>query len=63
MRVEDGGDTYRAAGNAYGVHYSGPKTIVAGFAGLGLKTREEVPRRNGTIVAASRSSCRSEATS
>ena len=32
------------------------------FTGLGLKTRAEVPRRNGRHVAASRSSRRGEAT-
>ena len=38
------------------------KPPVAGFAGLGLKTWAEVPRRDGRHVAASRSSRRSEAT-
>jgi hypothetical protein len=40
----------------------GFKTIGAGFTGLGLKTRAEVPRRNGRHVAASGSSRRGEAT-
>jgi hypothetical protein len=40
----------------------GLKTIGGGFMGLDLKTREEVPRRNGRHVAASRSSRRGEAT-
>ena len=38
------------------------KPSVAGFTGLSLKTRAEVPRRNGRHVAASRSSRRGEAT-
>jgi hypothetical protein len=38
------------------------KTIGGGFTGLGLKTRAEVPRRNGRHVAASGSSRRGEAT-
>jgi hypothetical protein len=33
----------------------GLKTISGGLTGLGLKTRAEVPRRNGRHVAASRS--------
>jgi hypothetical protein len=37
--------------------------LVAGFTGLGLKTRAEVPRRNGRHVAASRSSRWGEAIS
>jgi hypothetical protein len=40
----------------------GLKTIDGGFTGLGLKTRAEVPRRNGQHVAASGSSRRGEAT-
>jgi hypothetical protein len=40
----------------------GLKTIEGGFTGLGLKTRVEVPRRNGWYVTASGSSRRGEAT-
>jgi hypothetical protein len=40
----------------------GLKTIGGGFTGLSLKTRAEVPRRNGRHVAASGSSRRGEAT-
>jgi hypothetical protein len=40
----------------------GLETIDGGFTGLGLKTRAEVPRRNGPHVAASRSSRRGKAT-
>jgi hypothetical protein len=40
----------------------GLKTIGGGFTGLCLKTRAEVPRRNGRHVAASGSSRRGEAT-
>jgi hypothetical protein len=40
----------------------GLKTIRGGFTGLGLKTRVEVPRRNGWHVTASGSSRRDEAT-
>jgi hypothetical protein len=40
----------------------GLKTIDGEFTGLCLKTRAEVPRRNGRHVAASGSSCRGEAT-
>jgi hypothetical protein len=38
------------------------KIIGGGFTGLGLKTRAEVPRRNGRHVAASGSSRQGEAT-
>ena len=38
------------------------KTIGGGFTGLGLKTRAEVPMRNGRHVVASGSSRRGEAT-
>jgi hypothetical protein len=68
--VEDGGDTCRVAGDAYEVRYSrtvwwfGPQNHqVDGFTGLSLKTRAEVPRRNGWHVAASRSLRRGEAIS
>jgi hypothetical protein len=40
----------------------GLKTIGGGFTGLSLKTRAEVPRRNGRHVAASGSSHRGKAT-
>jgi hypothetical protein len=40
----------------------GLKTIGGGFTSLGLKTRAEVPRRNGWHVAASGSSRRGETT-
>jgi hypothetical protein len=40
----------------------GLKTIGGGFTSLGLKTRAEVPRRNGRHVAASGRSRRGEAT-
>jgi hypothetical protein len=40
----------------------GLETIGGGFTGLGLKTRAEVPRRNGRHVVASGSSHRGEAT-
>jgi hypothetical protein len=40
----------------------GLKTIRGGFTGLGLKTRAEVPRRNGRYVAVSGSLRRGEAT-
>jgi hypothetical protein len=40
----------------------GLKTMRGGFTGLGLKTRAEVPRRNGRHVTASGSSRRGEAT-
>jgi hypothetical protein len=40
----------------------GLKIIGGGFMGLGLRTRAEVPRRNGRHVAASGSSRRGEAT-
>jgi hypothetical protein len=39
------------------------KPSVIGFAGLGLKTQTEVPRRNEQHVAASRNSCRGKAIS
>jgi hypothetical protein len=68
--VKDGGDTCRVAGDAYGVRYSqrfggfGPQNHrVDRFTGLGLKTRVDVPRRDGRHVAASKSSCRGEAIS
>ena len=60
---------HASAGDAYAVRYSraglvvwASKPSVAGFAGLGLKTRAEVPMRDGRHVAASGSSRRSEAT-
>ena len=58
-----------SAGDAYAVRYSRPGLVVwaskpsaAGFAGLGLKTRAEVPMRNGRHVAASGRLLRSKAT-
>jgi hypothetical protein len=66
--VKDGGETCRVAGDAYGVCYLrgnlvvwASKPYVPNFTGLGIKSRVEVPRRNGWHVAASRSSCRGEA--
>jgi len=57
------------AGDTYAVRYSRPGLVVwaskpsaAGFAGLGLKTRAEVPMPEGRHVAASGSSRGSEAT-
>ena len=58
-----------SVGDAYVVRYSRSGLVVwalkpsaAGFVGLGLKTRAEVPMRDGRHVAASGSSRRSEAT-
>jgi hypothetical protein len=51
--VADGGDTRRVVGDAYGVCYSQTMIVWTSkpsggwFSGLGLKTRVEVPRRNG----------------
>ena len=60
---------HASAGDAYAVRYSraglvvwASKPSVAGFAGLGLKTRAEFPMPERRHMAASGSSRRSEAT-
>jgi hypothetical protein len=61
--IEDGGDTHRVAGDAYGICYSRAVWWVEPQNDLDLKTRAKVPRRNRRHVAASRSSRRGEAIS
>jgi hypothetical protein len=61
--IKDGGDMRRVAGDAYGIRYSRAVWWIEPQNDLDLKTRAEVPRRNGRHVAALRSSRRGEAIS
>jgi hypothetical protein len=61
--IEDGGDTHRVMGDAYGIRYSQAVWWVEPQNDLDLKTRAKVPRRKKRHVAASRSSRRDEAIS